>query len=496
MDILLTFTGFHDPYTKGMTGNEDQPGPILSLLSTRSFQHVFLFDTPTTTEITQRTYEAIESLHSALEIHIIPLVLTDPTNYQEIFSGLREHAITIQNEFSESRFFISVASGTPQMHACWVLLAASGELPAKIVHIRPERFVTKSSPAISEIDLSAEEFPVVRFTRAHTKVPNVDVESVRSEIGIIGDHPLFLKSLETGAMLAPSHTPILISGETGTGKDLFAQYIHALSERPMAPFIVVNCAAIPDELVESILFGHKKGAFTGAITDQTGKFDAANNGTLFLDELGELPLSAQSKLLRVLQDGVVEPIGYTTGHKVSVRIIAATNKDLRKQIRKGHFREDLYYRLNVGEIKLPSLRERRSDIPKLALHILDRLNRFLKNPRRLTAKALNRLQAHNWEGNVRDLENVIERSIRLSRADVLDAADLLISEPIAYDDPFDALPEPHEGFSLDEFLGSSRRQLILRALETSKGNQSQAAKILGMTPQAVNKFLMQSSRKL
>lgn len=496
MDILLTFTGFHDPYTKGMIDDADQPGPILSILSMRSFQHIFLFDTPTTTEMTQRTYEAIESLHSELEIHIIPLNLSDPTNYQEIFSGLREHAIAIQNEFSDSRFFISVASGTPQMHACWVLLAASGELPAKILHVRPVRFVTKSSPAISEIDLSAEEFPVVRFARAHTKVPNVDVESVRSEIGIIGDHPLFLKSLETGAMLAPSQTPILISGETGTGKDLIAQFVHLLSERPEAPFVVVNCAAIPGELVESILFGHKRGAFTGAIADQVGKFDAANNGTLFLDELGELPMSTQAKLLRVLQDGIVEPLGRMHGHKVSVRIIAATNKDLRKQIRKGLFREDLFYRLNVGEIKLPALRERRSDIPKLALHFLDRLNRFLKNPRRLTAKALSRLQAHQWEGNIRDLENVIERSVRLNQADVIDAADLLIGEPIASEDPYDALPEPHEGFSLDEFLSSSRKQLILRALEVAMGNQSQAAKLLGVSPQAVNKFINQTSSSL
>ena len=232
------------------------------------------------------------------------------------------------------------------------------------------------------------------------------------------------------------------------------------------------------------------------MTDQTGKFDAANKGTLFLDELGELPLPAQAKLLRVLQDGIVEPIGQTKGHAVDVRIVAATNHDLRKQIRKGNFREDLYYRLNVGEIKLPSLRERRSDIPKLVLHILDRLNGSLKRQRRLTADALNRLQARNWEGNIRDLENVIERSVRLSRVEVLDASDLLITEPVTYADPLDALPEPCEGFSLDEFLGSARKQIILRALETANGNQTQAARMLGVTPQAVHKFLNQTKRKL
>ena len=225
------------------------------------------------------------------------------------------------------------------------------------------------------------------------------------------------------------------------------------------------------------------------MNDQVGKFDTADKGTLFLDELGELPIPAQAKLLRVLQDGLVEPIGQAKAHKVDVRIVGATNRDLRKLVRQGKFREDLFYRLNVGEIKLPPLRERRSDIPKLALHILDRLNGSLRRPKRLSAEALSRLQSHNWAGNVRDLENVIERSVRLCRNDVLDADDLLITEPVTYADPLDALPEPYEGFSLDEFLGSARKQMILRALEAANGNQSQAARMLGITPQAVHKFL-------
>jgi transcriptional regulator with GAF, ATPase, and Fis domain len=323
-----------------------------------------------------------------------------------------------------------------------------------------------------------------------------DVESVRMQLGIVGDHSEMRRSLEMGAMLALSLAPVLISGETGTGKELFARYIHQLSGRPREIFVAVNCAAIPEDLVESLLFGHKKGAFTGAISDQVGKFDAADKGTLFLDELGELPTTAQAKLLRVLQNGLVEPIGQAKAHKVDVRIVGATNRDLRKLVRQGKFREDLFYRLNVGEIKLPPLRERRSDIPKLALYILDRLNGSLRRPKRLSAEALSRLQSHNWAGNVRDLENVIERSVRLCRDDVLDADDLLITEPVTYADPLDALPDPYDGFSLDEFLGSARKQMILRALEAAKGNQSQAARMLGITPQAVHKFLKQSKPKV
>jgi two-component system response regulator PilR (NtrC family) len=164
-------------------------------------------------------------------------------------------------------------------------------------------------------------------------------------------------------------------------------------------------------------------------------------------------------------------------------------------VRQGKFREDLFYRLNVGEIKLPPLRERRSDIPMLALHILDGLNGSLRRPKRLSSEALSRLQSHSWPGNVRDLENVIERSLRLSRHDVLNADDLLITEPVTYADPLDALPDPYEGFSLEEFLGSARKQMLLRALESTNGNQSQAARLLGITPQAVHNFLQKSKSK-
>lgn len=498
MDVLLTFTGFHDPYFKGLVDEEEQPGPILSLLSTSSFDQIFLFDTPTTRKVTEETGFAISKLYPRSTVHILEMALSDPTNYHEIFRGLRGHLQIIIEKFASARFFVAVASGTPHMHACWVLLAASGEIPARILHVRPPHFVTKERPLVSEIDLSSRDFPAVRFQDQPIEIEesDIDVDAVKAQLGIVGDHSAMQSSLEMGAMLASSQAPILILGETGTGKELFARYIHTLSGRPREIFIAVNCAAIPEDLVESLLFGHKKGAFTGAVSDQVGKFDLADKGTLFLDELGELPLPAQAKLLRVLQDGLVEPIGQAKAHKVDVRIVGATNRDLRKLVRQGKFREDLFYRLNVGEIKIPPLRERRSDIPKLALHILDRLNSSLRRPKRLSAEALSRLQSHSWAGNVRDLENVIERSVRLCRHDALDADDLLITEPVTYADPLDALPDPYEGFSLDEFLGSARKQMILRALEASNGNQSQAARMLGITPQAVHKFLQQSKRKI
>jgi len=492
MNILLTFTGFHDPYAVGLVGEEEQPGPILSLVKARSFDRVVLFSTPGAEKHTLATKEALQFLYPKLKVEVRDLQLHDPTDYLAILRGLRAHLREICESTTPARYFIAVASGTPQMHACWVLLAASGEIPAHILHVRPPRFVSKNHPLVSEVDLTSPDFPLVRANVYAVETPGTvppDIETAIQQLGIVGDHPTIRKALEVGATLAPSTVPILILGETGTGKELFARFVHQLSNRPPDRFVPLNCAAIPKDLVESILFGHKRGAFTGAIGDQTGKFDQTNGGTLFLDELAELPLHTQAKLLRVLQDGLVEPLGDKKPHKVDVRIIAATNQEIQKAIKQGRFREDLYYRLNIGEIRLPPLRERRGDIPKIALHVLDRVNATLKRPKRLSPDALTRLQHHSWPGNVRDLENVIERSVRLARQDVLNADDLLIGEPITSKDPLTALPEPHEGFSLEEYLTSARKQLILRALETARGNQSEAARLLGITPQAVHKFV-------
>ncbi|MBD3293211.1 MAG: AAA domain-containing protein [Armatimonadia bacterium] len=494
-NVLLTFTGFHDPYSKGLVGQEDQRGPILSLAAAESFDRVVLLSTPATERLTSQTQDELRKLDPHLTVEIRDVPLSDPTDYGAILSHLREHIGEILNGHPDASYFIAVASGTPQMHAAWVLLAASGEIPAKILHVRPPRFVTKDRPLVTEVDLTAKEFPSVRARvcgpelMADEEAPDLDV-AVR-QLGIVGEHPLIRAAIETAATLAASDVPILIQGETGTGKELLARLVHRLSARPVDRFVPVNCAAIPEDLVESVLFGHRKGAFTGAIRDQAGKFDLADGGTLFLDEIGDLPLATQAKLLRVLQDGMVEPVGAQKQHEVDVRVIAATNRDVAAAIKSGEFREDLYYRLNVGEIVLPPLRNRRSDIPRLALQVLDRVNATMRVPKRVSQDALSRLQSHSWPGNVRDLENVIERSVRLCRGPVLEADDLLISEPVGHADPLDALPEPQRGFSLDGFLSSARKQLILQALEIANSNQSEAARLLGISPQAVSKFLRQ-----
>jgi len=497
--LLLTFTGFQDPYSKGLVGEDEQPGPILSLLRANTFDKIILFSTPKTENNTLATRDAVSSEFPNIGIETRYLPLNDPIDYFAILKGLRSHIREICENTSNTNYYISVTSGTPQMHACWILLAVSGEIPARILNVRPDKFVSKDRPLISEVDLTSPDFPTVRSNVCDVDVPDLssqDYNTVIKKLGIVGDHPVMKKALETGAILAPSLTPILLLGETGTGKELFAKFVHLLSRRQADKFIPLNCAAIPKDLVESILFGHKRGSFTGATADQTGKFDQADRGTLFLDEIGELPLNTQAKLLRVLADGIIEPLGGTKPHKVDVRIIAATNLDIRKAINKKQFREDIYYRLNVGEIKLPPLRDRKSDIPKIALHVLDRINSTLKRRKRLSPDALTRLHNHSWPGNVRDLENVIERSARLARQDVLNANDLIISEPVTYADPLAALPEPDENFSLEKYVTSVRNQLILRAIEIARGNKSEAARLLGITPQAVHKFLKKKENNL
>jgi transcriptional regulator with AAA-type ATPase domain len=319
------------------------------------------------------------------------------------------------------------------------------------------------------------------------EVPGLD--EALQELGIYVGSAVLRHAAEQAAIAAGSHLPVLLLGETGTGKEQFAKLIHRLSPRFPKEMVVINCAAIPATLAESYLFGHVKGAFSGATGDSKGMFESADRSTLFLDEIAELTPEVQAKLLRVIQDGVVHRIGTTVPRKVDVRIIAASNRDLRKEVSAGKFREDLYFRLDVVQIKLPALRERREEILGLAVSLLRQINKRRHKPRQLGTDALMRLVRYHWPGNVRELVHVLEKSVLFARYDGLGADDLLITEDQPSKDMFAALPEPREGFSVEEYLEQVRKQLFLRALATCKGNQSEAAELLGVSKQAVNKFV-------
>jgi len=250
-------------------------------------------------------------------------------------------------------------------------------------------------------------------------------ERAERDYQLVGNAPGMLELRAQIERAAPTKATVMIQGESGTGKELVAREIHRRSSRAQLPFIQVNCAAIPEELIESELFGHEKGSFTGAVRKQTGKFVAADGGTIFLDEIGDMSLRTQAKVLRVLQEGEVEPVGAATVVKVDVRVIAATNKDLPEEIRNTRFREDLFYRLNVIPIRTPPLRERREDIPRLAEHFAALFSEeHNKHPKKFTPAALRALQDAAWRGNVRELRNMIERLVIMVPADTIDVTDL------------------------------------------------------------------------
>jgi DNA-binding NtrC family response regulator len=282
--------------------------------------------------------------------------------------------------------------------------------------------------------------------------------------------------------VAPTNSTVLIGGESGVGKDLVARAIHEHSQRASGPFIKINSTAIPETLLESELFGYEKGAFSGATASKPGKFEMANNGTLFLDEIGDVPAATQVKLLRILQDREFERLGSTRTQKVDVRLVAATNRDLRAALEEGTFREDLYYRLNVVAIDIPPLREHREDIPALAEFFLQKSARESgKAVQGITPPAMKMLMDFHWPGNVRELQNVLERAVTLSTGSTLDVGDIHIDAPVRRthaDAGSAALPE---GMTLEQY----EEELLREALKRANGNKSQAARALGLSRNAL-----------
>jgi formate hydrogenlyase transcriptional activator len=310
---------------------------------------------------------------------------------------------------------------------------------------------------------------------------------------IIGASPVMREVLAELEQVAASDVTVLLLGETGSGKELFARALHARSARSKRPFVPVNCAALPEQLVESELFGHERGAFTGAHMRKAGRFELAHHGTLFLDEIGDLPANAQAKLLRVLQDGEVQRVGSTQGLKVDVRIVAATNQDLSARVAKRAFREDLFFRLSVFPIQVPPLRDRAGDIPLLARHLTAHYARRIgKRVSGMTDEALEALTRHSWPGNVRELQNVIERAIILCNSGVISADMIRLDGRVAPRDP-ELAPVVKAGgeatsdgaVSNPVTLADAEREAIIRALRQAEGRVSGdggAAAVLGLKP--------------
>ncbi len=304
----------------------------------------------------------------------------------------------------------------------------------------------------------------------------------RSRDELIGDSPAMQHIRSTINKLARSQAPVYVSGESGTGKELVAKLIHKKGPRADKPFIAVNCGAIPSELMESELFGHKKGSFTGAVSDKEGLFQAADGGTLFLDEVAELPLHMQVKLLRAIQEKAVRPVGEQREIPVDVRVLSATHKNLAAMVEDGQFRQDLYYRLNVIELQVPPLRDRGEDVIQLANHLLQKLQG--DGQLQLGESALDALMQYTFPGNVRELENILERAITMADGDTIESDDLHLPSSNHLPDSSANDIEPGD-VPLEDYLDTVERDAILKALDKTHGNKTAAAKLLGITFRAL-----------
>ncbi|MBN2719831.1 MAG: sigma-54-dependent Fis family transcriptional regulator [Proteobacteria bacterium] len=331
---------------------------------------------------------------------------------------------------------------------------------------------------LEELKIQVEKTMELSDLLAENETLKAQVENIFQNSKIIGKSRRIHEIFDTLAMVAPTDATVLILGESGTGKELLADAIHANSPRRNGPFVKVNCAALPENLLESELFGHEKGSFTGAVARREGRFKLADGGTLFLDEVAEMSLLLQAKLLRVIQSRSFERVGGTQTLKTDVRLVVATNKDLEEEVARGRFREDLYYRLNVIPIRMPPLRERREDIPLLAEHFLTLIaSRNNKMIRGFTSEAMDLLIRSRWRGNVRELENVVERAVIMAKGDLIRPEDLP-SQLLA-------APEPEEEREKEMVAGQTlsevERKAILTTLDLTGGNRTETARMLGIS---------------
>ena len=365
----------------------------------------------------------------------------------------------------------------------------SGSMVVKAMQIGAADYIRKPFADLDDVVLAVNR--VLAYEHMKQEIQESKSPTARPDPTerIVGSRPQMISIFKTIGRVARTQATVLVTGETGTGKELMAEALHNASDRRSGPLIKVNCAALPETLLESELFGHEKGSFTGALAQHKGRFEAAHKGTIFLDEVGEMTLATQKKLLRVLQEREFERVGGTAPVKVDVRVIAATNRNLHEDVLDGRFREDLFYRLNVIEVAMPPLRDRKEDIPALVSHFLDK-HRYsgVAMPARISEEAMAQLMTYEWPGNVRELENIVQRAVVLSRGELITPDQLVFQNEMSRY-ILDVDQKVRSGASLDEMLADVRRQAITTALRMHDGNQEQAAGRLGVTPNQLSTMM-------
>jgi transcriptional regulator with PAS, ATPase and Fis domain len=458
-------------------------GPIGQAVAARPFDHVLLLaDGP---EQEAKHFVSWLEGQTGAEIQRRPAKLSSPMDFGEIFEaavGACEAARDLGGPGVGLTFHLS--PGTPAMASVWILLAKT-RFPAELIESsRAHGVKTASVPFEISLDFIPD---LLRDQDARLRAGSAaDPPSAPEFVDILHRSRSMKRVLERARRVALHSVPVLIEGQSGTGKELLARAIHRASPRRDKEFVAVNCGAIPPELIDSELFGHKKGAFTGAVQDRKGYFESADQGTLFLDEIGELPREAQVRLLRVLQEGVVIRVGSTTPVPIDVRIIAATNRSLISEMASGTFREDLFFRLAVAVLTLPPVRERQGDVGFLLDQLFQKVNAESskdsgQKQKILSAGAKNVLVNHSWPGNVRELLNTLRRLVIWADGTIItseDAREALLQLP---SDPDNSNGHPlGDGFSLQDLLKATASHYLQRAMDEAHGNKTKAAELLGL----------------
>jgi DNA-binding NtrC family response regulator len=473
MNILICWIGNTD-LNCAERDDPDNLGPIAQAFKASAYSKAIFLDNYRNARIDTFRHWLHAKTGIDLEVHSISL--TSPTNHKEIYEAARKLVADVRSRYPNADLTFHISPGTPAMALVWLLLAPS--CGAKVIESSKEQGV------------QGVQFP---FEIAAYFLPDKDLTRLAVDASPV--HPAFADILHQSAIMhkvvaqaqriAPRDVTVLIEGESGTGKELFARAIHGASQRSSGPFVAVNCGAIPGELVESALFGHKKGAFSGAAQDAQGFFHAADKGTLFLDELGELPLAAQVKLLRALQERTVTRVGDIKPQPVDVRIIAATNRNLLQETIEGRFRSDLFYRLAVAVLRLPPLRERGEDMALLLDDVLVKANRELlargkEKDKKISDSAKKIMFRHPWLGNVRELHNTVMRAVLWSSGEVIDEQSARQAMLVPEKNKAAVLDRPlGNGFSLKALLDEVAAHYIRRAENEAHGVKAKASALLG-----------------
>lgn len=508
-EILLSFVGNRDPHV----AETEEFGPVLSLLQARDFSRVVLFCNGADYIERARSVEvASTELDPSVKFNFVSLELASPIDYEEIYRELKRAMDQYLSTISHLSRQLSILldPGTPQMQTAWFLLVASGYLDAQLLQGIPARFAG-GAYKVREIDLDHDLFPGISIHKSPaTAVGASPVEGQgegssgtrggdsprspwlqNSATTLVGSSDGVRILKEQAQKVAQYDVSVLIRGETGTGKEVVARMVHESSGRSAQPFVPVNCAAVSPNLAESELFGHAKGAFTGADQARLGKLRAADGGTVFLDEVGDLPADIQPKLLRVLEDQIFTPVGEDKPVKVDVRVIAATNRDMDADMAAGLFRSDLYQRLAQITIELPPLRERTDDIPILLNHFIDLWNQQYGEEKGLSEESYRYLLEYPWPGNIRELQNAVKAICAMGQSSQI-GPELLptnvqtyfnrdqLAGPIATD-------IPNDGMNLRALLHQVEHDFYARALKLADGNGEAAARLLGVNGAAFRK---------